>query len=88
MDNTDAGKLLMKVDTNIKLESVILSDENKEKISNFLNEIEHRKLFTEYGLHPMNKLLFYGAAAADFCLLGGRHGHWLSCLCICKKRHS
>lgn len=69
MDNTDASKLLMKVDTNIKLESVILSDENKEKISNFLNEIEHRKLFTEYGLHPMNKLLFYGASGTGKTLL-------------------
>lgn len=69
MDNTDASKLLMKVDTNIKLESVILSDENKEKISNFLNEIEHRKLFIEYGLHPMNKLLFYGASGTGKTLL-------------------
>ena len=69
MDNTDTGKLLMKVDTNIKLESVILSDENKEKISNFLNEIEHRKLFIEYGLHPMNKLLFYGASGTGKTLL-------------------
>ena len=52
----------MKVDTDIKLESVILSDENKAKVKLFLNEIENRDKLLKYGLTPLNRLLFYGAS--------------------------
>lgn len=54
--------LLMPVDTNISLESVILTDENKEKIKLFIRETEYRDELLEYGLEPMNRLLFYGAS--------------------------
>lgn len=60
MANID--EFLMPVDTNIKLSSVILSEENKEKIRVFLNEINHRDELLKYGLYPMNRLLFYGAS--------------------------
>lgn len=55
-------ELLMTVDTNIRLESVILSDENKEKVKQFLRENENRHKLLRYGLEPVNKLLFYGAS--------------------------
>lgn len=58
----DKHELFMPVDINIKLESVILSDENREKVTNFLMEHEHRHEFVKYGLVPVNKLLFYGAS--------------------------
>lgn len=54
--------LIMPVDTNITMESVILSDENKLKISEFIKENEFKYKFIEYGLQPMNRLLFYGAS--------------------------
>lgn len=53
-------ELLMPVDTDIKLSSVILSDENKDKIRSFINEINNRELLEENGLHPMNRILMYG----------------------------
>lgn len=54
--------LLMPVDTNITLESVILTEQNKEKIKMFIKETEYRDVLLEYGLEPMNRLLFYGAS--------------------------
>lgn len=51
----------MPVDTNITLESVILSDENKRAIQAFLKEIAYRDKLYEYGLEPMNRILMYGA---------------------------
>lgn len=56
------NEFLMQVDTNIELSSVILSDENKDKISLFLNETKNREKLLYYGLSPMNRLLFYGAS--------------------------
>jgi SpoVK/Ycf46/Vps4 family AAA+-type ATPase len=50
----------MPVDTNIKLSSVILSEENKDKIRQFINEISKRQILEENGLHPMNRILMYG----------------------------
>ena len=54
--------LLMPVDTNIKLESVILTDENKQKIKDFIKETEYRDTLYEYGLEPANRILMYGAS--------------------------
>ena len=56
------SNLIMKVDTNINIESVILSDENREKLKEFLNEQDNREKLLRYNLLPMNKLLFYGAS--------------------------
>lgn len=52
----------MPVDTDIKLSSVILSEENKAKIDEFTREYQYGKRFRAYGLEPMNRLLFYGAS--------------------------
>ena len=53
-------ELLMPVDTDIRLDSVILSDENKNKIRQFIQEIQKRELLESNGLHPMNRILMYG----------------------------
>lgn len=62
LDINKANEFLMKVDTNIELESVILSDDNKHKVQLFLKEIDARDKLLEYGLYPNNRLLFYGAS--------------------------
>lgn len=49
------NRLIMPVDTNITLDSVILSDENKQKIKDFLRELAYRD-------KPMNRILMYGAS--------------------------
>lgn len=54
--------MIMPVDTNIKLEDVILSDDNKEKIKAFIKEVKYREKLNEHGLKMMNRLLFYGAS--------------------------
>lgn len=55
-------EFIMPVDTNISLESVILSDENKKKIDSFLRETQYRDKLYDYGLEPMNRILMYGAS--------------------------
>lgn len=54
--------LVMEVDTNISMDSVILSEENKDKIKQFLTEQDNREELLKYRLSPMNRLLFYGAS--------------------------
>jgi SpoVK/Ycf46/Vps4 family AAA+-type ATPase len=54
--------MIMPVDTNISFDSVILSDENKEKYQQFIKEQEYRDKLYSYGLEPMNRLLLYGAS--------------------------
>lgn len=63
-------ELLMPVDTNINLDSVILSTVNKEKISGFLKENENRAKLLRYKLKPTNRLLFYGASGCGKTFLG------------------
>ena len=58
------NRLIMPVDTNITLDSVILSDENKQKIKDFLRELAYRDKLYEYGLEPMNRILMYGASGS------------------------
>jgi len=53
-------ELLMYVDTNIKLEDVILSEENQLKIQQFIKENKFKEKLFKYRLQPMNRLLFYG----------------------------
>ena len=56
------NNFIMPVDTNISLDSVILSDENKAKFELFLKEMNHKDEFYYYGLEPMNRILMYGAS--------------------------
>lgn len=69
MDSIENNRLFMKVDTNIKLSSVILSDENKEKIKQFIEENRHTEELKQYGLKPMNRILMYGASGTGKTLL-------------------
>jgi SpoVK/Ycf46/Vps4 family AAA+-type ATPase len=55
-------EMIMPVDTNISFDSVILSDENKEKYKAFIKEQQYRDTLYSYGLEPMNRLLLYGAS--------------------------
>lgn len=57
-----AERLLMPVDVNIDIDRVILSDENKKKIEDFIKQTKYRDKLIEYGLEPDNRLLFYGAS--------------------------
>lgn len=61
--------LVMEVDTDINMETVILSEENRTKLKDFMEEQIHRKELIKYGLHPMNRLLFYGASGTGKTLL-------------------
>lgn len=53
-------ELFMYVDTNINIDSVILSPTNRTKIEQFIKETRYTSKLTECGLAPMNRLLFYG----------------------------
>ena len=52
--------LFMGVDTNIDINSVILSNENKAKIKSFLDEHKMKDKLIRYGLKPINRLILYG----------------------------
>ena len=55
-------RLCMSVDTNISLDRVILSEENRHKIDDFITETKYKDKFMEHGLKPVNRLIFYGAS--------------------------
>lgn len=48
--------------TGLTIDSVILSDENKHKIEEFLIETQYKKKFMKHGLKPVNRLINYGAS--------------------------
>lgn len=54
--------MIMTVNTNISIDSVILSDDNRYKLQRFLKEVEYREKLVDYGLQPINRLLMYGAS--------------------------
>lgn len=54
--------LIMPVDTNISIDSVILSKENRGKLDAFLLEQDNRDKLLAHGLYPINRLLLYGAS--------------------------
>lgn len=64
------NELIMPVDTNIRLSSVILSDMNKERIRDFVLEMKNHEKLARFGLKPMNRLLFYGASGCGKTFLG------------------
>ena len=63
-------ELIMPVDTNIQLSSVILSDINRARISDFVLEMKNHEKLERFGLKPMNRLLFYGASGCGKTFLG------------------
>ena len=46
----------------LTIDSVILSEENKVKVQEFLVETKYKKKFMDYGLKPVNRILNYGAS--------------------------
>lgn len=64
------NELIMPVDTNIKLSSVILSDINKDRIRDFVLEMKNHEKLENFHLKPMNRLLFYGASGCGKTFLG------------------
>ncbi len=48
--------------TGLTIDSVILSDENRGKVNDFLVETEYKDKFIKYGLKPVNRILNYGAS--------------------------
>ena len=63
-------ELIMPVDTNIKLSSVILSEQNKDRIRDFVLEMKNYEKLNRFGLKPMNRLLFYGDSGCGKTFLG------------------
>ena len=61
-DREKYSHLIMPVNTNIGIDSVILSSDNKEKLRQFLEEYKFKDQLVKYGLKPVNRLLFYGAS--------------------------
>lgn len=64
------NELIMPVDTNIKLSSVILSDVNKARVNDFILEMKNHEKLARFGLKPMNRLLFYGDSGCGKTFLG------------------
>ena len=62
--------LLMRVDTNIQMDDVILSEENKRKIEQFNTENKNYAKLVMHGLQPMNRMLFYGDSGTGKTFLG------------------
>lgn len=56
------SQFCMPVDTNISLDSVILSERNRKKIVDFIVETEHKDDFIAHGLKPVNRIIMYGAS--------------------------
>lgn len=69
--------LLMRVDTNIKMEDVILSEENKRKIEQFNTENKNYAKLVRHGLQPMNRMLFYGDSGTGKTFLGKALSNYL-----------
>lgn len=63
-------ELIMPVDTNIRLSSVILSDKNKDRIRDFVLEMKNHEKLARFKLKPMNRLLFYGDSGCGKTFLG------------------
>lgn len=60
----------MKVDTDIQLTDVCLSEENIAKVKCFVEELQNTAKLRKYGLRPSNRLLFYGATGCGKTYLG------------------
>lgn len=56
------NQLIMPPKGVIHLDDVILSDENRRKLQQFVTELQHADLLRRHGLEPMSRILSYGAS--------------------------
>lgn len=61
--------LFLDIDRSISINDVILSEENLNKITQFIKEFNYRDRLKSVGLKPKNKLLFYGATGCGKTML-------------------
>lgn len=78
LDKEKYSHLLMPVDTDINIDRVILSDENRAQIDRFKKEMEHATEIRKYGLEPMNRLFFYGASGTGKTFLSKALSNYLN----------
>lgn len=75
--------------SHLTIDSVILSDENKGKLNEFLNETKYKQKFMSYGLKPINRLLLYGASGTGktfmTCCLASHLGYEMLAVDIAKS---
>lgn len=69
--------LIMNVNTDISLDKVILTDENKALLNEFLTEHAAREKLKHYGLTPMNRILCYGASGCGKTFMGKALSNYL-----------
>lgn len=62
LQNTYAKYCLPDDLSGLTIDSVILSDENRHKVEEFLVETQYKQKFMKYGLKPVNRLINYGAS--------------------------
>jgi len=55
------NQLIMQPKGAIHLDDVILSDENRHKLDQFVMELQHADKLRKHGLEPMSRILSYGA---------------------------
>lgn len=72
-------ELLMPVDTGITIDRVILSEENKIKIEQFIKEYREKEKLFDFGLKPMNRILMYGDSGTGKTFLTKALSNHLGC---------
>lgn len=86
------GKYCINIDNSVELQSVILTNDNREKLNEFLRETEHADKFIELGLAPINRILMYGASGTGKTYLTTALSNYLGyeflCLDIAKTSES
>lgn len=70
IDKVNISNFIIDVDTNISMNDVILSDENKYKINSIIEEIEAREKLILYGIKPSNRVLCSGDSGTGKTYLG------------------
>jgi Predicted ATPase (AAA+ superfamily) len=71
-------KYCMRVNSDISIDSVILSDENRVKLDEFILETKNGEKFIQAGLKPINRILMYGASGTGKTYLSKALSNFLS----------
>ncbi len=68
-ERLEYGHLIMKMDNSLKMSDVILDNENKAKIEEFVQEQAKGPELAKYGLYPMNRILLQGESGTGKSML-------------------